>query len=159
MLFKLSNLNSNLALTLGYLNPALNNSTQIKKKESRCPCCIQVLYIGKKNIIRKFHVVVLQGRQMKKSNVRAEVFFRKLFFEQFQYIRTFGLNGNLLRLVVFHWLLHLAVARYFSRSSPLSSIRTNESAGCVAISRWHSCWNAGEWRWGSRKCIRPVSSI
>ena len=29
MLFKLSNLNSTLALTLGYLNPALNNSTQI----------------------------------------------------------------------------------------------------------------------------------
>ena len=26
MLFKLSNLNSNFALTLGYLNPALNNS-------------------------------------------------------------------------------------------------------------------------------------
>ena len=26
MLFNLSNLNSNLALTLGYLNPALNNS-------------------------------------------------------------------------------------------------------------------------------------
>ena len=29
MLFKLSNLNSNLALTLGYLNPTLNNSAQI----------------------------------------------------------------------------------------------------------------------------------
>ena len=28
MLFKLSNLNSNLALTLGYLNPALNNSAK-----------------------------------------------------------------------------------------------------------------------------------
>ena len=28
MLFKLLNLNSNLALTLGYLNPALNNSVQ-----------------------------------------------------------------------------------------------------------------------------------
>ena len=28
MLFKLSNLNSNLALTLGYLNPTLNNSAQ-----------------------------------------------------------------------------------------------------------------------------------
>ena len=28
MLFKLSNLNSNLALTLGYVNPALNNSAQ-----------------------------------------------------------------------------------------------------------------------------------
>ena len=28
MLFKLLNLNSNLALTLGYLNPALNNSAQ-----------------------------------------------------------------------------------------------------------------------------------
>ena len=29
MLFKLSNLNSNLAQTLGYLNPALNNSALI----------------------------------------------------------------------------------------------------------------------------------
>ena len=29
MLCKLSNLNSNLALTLGYLNPALNNSAQV----------------------------------------------------------------------------------------------------------------------------------
>ena len=28
MLFQLSNLNYNLALTLGYLNPALNNSAQ-----------------------------------------------------------------------------------------------------------------------------------
>ena len=31
MPFKLSNLNSNLALTLGYLNPALNNSTLVLK--------------------------------------------------------------------------------------------------------------------------------
>ena len=31
MLFKLSNLNSNLSLTLGYLNPALNNSAQGRK--------------------------------------------------------------------------------------------------------------------------------
>ena len=30
MLFKLSNLNSNLALTLGYLNPALNNWALMK---------------------------------------------------------------------------------------------------------------------------------
>ena len=29
MLFKLLNLNANLALTLGYLNPALNNSAQL----------------------------------------------------------------------------------------------------------------------------------
>ena len=29
MLFKLSNLNSNLSLTLGYINPALNNSAQV----------------------------------------------------------------------------------------------------------------------------------
>ena len=29
MLYKLSNLNSNLALTLDYLNPALNNSAQV----------------------------------------------------------------------------------------------------------------------------------
>ena len=32
MLFKLSNLNSNLALILGYLNPALNNSAQVVKR-------------------------------------------------------------------------------------------------------------------------------
>ena len=32
MLFKLSNLNSNLALTLGYLNPALNNSAQFVQR-------------------------------------------------------------------------------------------------------------------------------
>ena len=31
MLSKLSNLNSNLTLTLGYLNPALNNSAQVCK--------------------------------------------------------------------------------------------------------------------------------
>ena len=31
MLFKLSNLNSNLALTLDYLNPALNNSALLNK--------------------------------------------------------------------------------------------------------------------------------
>ena len=29
MLFKLSNLNLNLALALGYLSPALNNSAQV----------------------------------------------------------------------------------------------------------------------------------
>ena len=31
MLFKLLNLNSNLALTPGYLNPALNNSAQMSE--------------------------------------------------------------------------------------------------------------------------------
>ena len=30
MFFKLSNLNSNLALALGYLNPALNNSALVR---------------------------------------------------------------------------------------------------------------------------------
>jgi len=34
MLFKLSNLNSNLALTLGYLNPALNNSALGEERQS-----------------------------------------------------------------------------------------------------------------------------
>ena len=34
MLFKLSNLNSNLALTLGYLNPALNNSAQFSEQDA-----------------------------------------------------------------------------------------------------------------------------
>ena len=35
MFFKLSNLNSNLALTLGYLNPALNNSAQGGKQSQK----------------------------------------------------------------------------------------------------------------------------
>ena len=35
MLLKLSNLNSNLALTLGYLNPALNNSAQVINLKER----------------------------------------------------------------------------------------------------------------------------
>ena len=34
MLFKLSNLNSNLALTLDYVNKALNNSAQMFSKET-----------------------------------------------------------------------------------------------------------------------------
>ena len=44
MLFKLSNLNSNLALTLGYLNPALNNSAplfnlEFQKATHSCSFC------------------------------------------------------------------------------------------------------------------------
>ena len=35
MLFKLLNLNSNLALTLGYLNPALNNSALVTNLRAR----------------------------------------------------------------------------------------------------------------------------
>ena len=43
MLFKLSNLNSNLALTLGYLNPALNNSALfIKYKNCSLVCVARV---------------------------------------------------------------------------------------------------------------------
>ena len=44
MLFKLSNLNSNLALTLGYLNPALNNSAQESKLAGRTVDCEQSLF-------------------------------------------------------------------------------------------------------------------
>ena len=38
MLFKLSNLNSHLALTLGYLNPALNNSALSGDEDSDDDC-------------------------------------------------------------------------------------------------------------------------
>ena len=71
MLFKLSNLNSNLALTLGYLNPALNNSALVAANFSRkflddqhllaalCNCSITLLlYIltsnGRANFPRDF---------------------------------------------------------------------------------------------------------
>ena len=42
MLFKLSNLNSNLALTLGYLKRALNNSAQTIKIVGSCSWCSQI---------------------------------------------------------------------------------------------------------------------
>ena len=42
MLFKLSNLNSNLALTPGYLNPALNNSALVSK-----PCRTWLVALNK----------------------------------------------------------------------------------------------------------------
>ena len=35
MLFKLSNLNSNLELTLGYLNRALNNTAQVWREDDQ----------------------------------------------------------------------------------------------------------------------------
>ena len=43
MLFHLSNLNSNLALTLGYLNPALNNSAQVVITHASHLCQVRVL--------------------------------------------------------------------------------------------------------------------
>ena len=42
MLFKVSNLNSNLALTLGYLNPASNNSAQYNNMYPSTEMLIQV---------------------------------------------------------------------------------------------------------------------
>ena len=42
MLFKLSNLNSNLALTLGYLNPALTQLGPEEKEENLCKLTLDV---------------------------------------------------------------------------------------------------------------------
>ena len=50
MLFKLSNLNSNPALTLGYLNPALNNSAQ---SSSKCQGSIVIWLLWRLEIIQK----------------------------------------------------------------------------------------------------------
>ena len=52
MLFKLSNLNSNLALTQGYLNPALNNSALVAEDLLKFVCstsydCKQISLIVK----------------------------------------------------------------------------------------------------------------
>ena len=59
MLFKLSNLNSNLALTLGYLNPALNNSARVGKHFViflNFPCLIACLLCC---LLMSFFLVVL----------------------------------------------------------------------------------------------------
>ena len=79
MLFKLSNLNSNLALTLGYLNPALNNSALVKIILFGCS---KVFFFSQvvKNIIFLINVVpilrtrkitnkVLADEQKKKNKV------------------------------------------------------------------------------------------
>ena len=52
MLFKLSNLNSNLALTLGYLNPALNNSA-LKNCKSLSVADLVVYMEKEKSKLRK----------------------------------------------------------------------------------------------------------
>ena len=46
MLFKLSNLNSNLALTLGYLNPALNNSALVYSRNITNLPPLELLHTG-----------------------------------------------------------------------------------------------------------------
>ena len=48
MLFKLSNLNSNLALTLGYLNPALNSLAQGVNSGFQAMGMIEELFLGVK---------------------------------------------------------------------------------------------------------------
>ena len=47
LLFKLSNLNSNFALSPGYLNPALNNLALIRAVNSPC---LQILSIDEEGI-------------------------------------------------------------------------------------------------------------
>ena len=49
MLFKLSNLNSNLAPTLGYLNPAMNNSAQVVITHASHVCKPAFVWTSTKN--------------------------------------------------------------------------------------------------------------
>ena len=58
MLFKLPNLNSNLALTLGYLNPALNNSALNLKSEA--PSSSPTLKLVKSQLVRFLTVARLR---------------------------------------------------------------------------------------------------
>ena len=46
MLFNLSNLNSNLALTLGYLNLALNDSAQECSMKKEKAFCVNLMWSG-----------------------------------------------------------------------------------------------------------------
>ena len=57
MLFKLSNLNSSLALTLGYLNPDFNNSALLKENfKSRNSC----LSLQNTDWGRKLNIVLVE---------------------------------------------------------------------------------------------------
>ena len=57
MLFKLSYLNSNLALTLGYLNPALNNSA-LETNYRIFTIILRVLFNGKQ-VFKIYHILPL----------------------------------------------------------------------------------------------------
>ena len=57
MLFKLSYLNSNLALTLGYLNPALNNSA-LETNYRIFTIILRALYNGKQ-VFKIYHILPL----------------------------------------------------------------------------------------------------
>ena len=58
MLFKLSNLNSNLALTLGYLNPPLNKSA-LEIRIASSSCHPQLVLRAKGNILRLQTLTIL----------------------------------------------------------------------------------------------------
>ena len=73
MLFKFSNLNSNLALTLGYLNPDLNNSAQSEliKKTIKLELGIsdhKLIYGCLQTKFRRPPPQFVQGRTLKRFN-------------------------------------------------------------------------------------------
>ena len=76
MLFKLSNLNSNLALTLGYLNPALNNSALDLKSEatSSSPALklvkgrlVRLLTVGKLRVVPHFSSGIVERAKRERA--------------------------------------------------------------------------------------------
>ena len=73
MFFKLSNLNSNLALTLGYLNPALNNSAQAG------PLATISAGLAVQSSLWKMIIKVLPGRLARLAQV---LIFVCVFFKQ-----------------------------------------------------------------------------
>ena len=94
MLFKLSNLNSNLALTLGYLNPAFNNSALDLKSEaprsSPTPKLVKsqlvrLLTVRKLRVVPHFSSGIVEqtkGKRTWKSHLfsRGVIFTRALYY-------------------------------------------------------------------------------
>ena len=104
MLFKLSNLNSNLSLTLGYLNPALNNSAQVIFQMAETPLTgkgnailLREVYIFPLVLISShstyIHVVLLELNFL--FLLLAHFYFTQLLFGRFlQFQDKFALGRN-----------------------------------------------------------------
>ena len=124
MLFKLSNLNSNLSLSLGYLNPALNNSPQVIFQMAETPLTGK----GKAILLREvymyiFPLVLISSRST------------------YTHIVVLELNFIFLLLLLAHfYLTQLLFGRFLQFQDKFAPCRNNDSKCDVRSSLISFIW-------------------
>ena len=130
MLFKLSNLNSNLALTLGYLNPAFNNSALDLKSEaprsSPTPKLVKsqlvrLLTVRKLRVVPHFSSGIVEQAKGKRT-WKSHLFTRGVIFTRALY---YPWSWGEMRLLVVkpvgilnHIMFHLSYLFHYPRKAP-----------------------------------------